>query len=211
MKTNKSSENPRYLLPFAGALAITLIMGVGITVLDVFQPKEPVLSMLAFIPGVTSIVALSAAGLSRAELYLHPLKASRPGLVALAATTLLLLPILGSSTGWIGWHWLPSLIYAPASGIAQEIYFRASLLPALERALHGKKTIAIFLHALIFVGYHFRTFRSLPSMPIAILVASVLFIAGCGWAWQVQRDRTVFWAIGQHSFFLILMSLFEWA
>ena len=212
MATIQSSDaNPPYLFSFAGALAVTLLMGVGITVLDVFQPAEPVLSILAFIPGGISIAALSASGLSRADLYLLPAKASRSGLVALAATTLLLLPILGSSTGWAGWHWLPGLIYAPASGIAQEMYFRASLLPALERALHGKKTIAIFLHAVIFVGYHFRAFRSLPSLPIAILVASVLFTAGCGWAWQVQRDRTVFWAIGQHSLFLMLMSMFEWA
>jgi len=103
------------------------------------------------------------------------------------------------------------LVYAPASGIAQEIYFRASLLPALERALHGNRNTAILLHAMIFVGYHFRTFRAVPSLSIGIVIALVLFIGGCGWAWQVQRDRTVVWAIGQHSLFLMLMSMFEWA
>jgi membrane protease YdiL (CAAX protease family) len=205
------SAPPRYLIPFVVALFITLIMGIAITVLDVLQPTEPVFSILAFIPGIISIAVLSASGLSRAELNLRLAWASLPGLVALAATTLLLLPILGSSTGWIGWQWLPGLVYAPASGIAQEIYFRASLLPALERVVHGKRVIAILLHAVIFVGYHYRTFRSVPSLPIAILVAVVLFTAGCGWAWQVQRDRTVFWAIVQHSLFLMLMSMFEWA
>ncbi len=185
-------------------------MGAGITVLDVLQPAEPVLSILAFIPGIISIAALSASGLSRTELYLRPAKVSLSGLAVLGAVTLLLLPILGSSTVWIGWHWLPGLVYAPASGIAQEIYFRASLLPALERTMRGKKTTALLLHAVIFVGYHFRTFRSVPSLTIVILIAIVLFIAGCGWAWQVQRDRTVVWAIGQHSLFLMLMSMFEW-
>jgi len=73
-------------------------MAVGITILDVMQPNEPALSILAFIPGVISIVALSASGLSRAELYLRFAKASLPGLVVLAAITLLLLPILGSSS-----------------------------------------------------------------------------------------------------------------
>lgn len=211
MTTTRSSGKRHRFLPFAGAFAITLLMGVCITVLDVLQPREPALSILAFIPGVTSIVALFASGMSRTELYLLPAKASVLGLVVLAATTLLLLPILISSSGWTGWHWLPGLVYAPASGIAQEIYFRASLLPSLERILHGKKVFAILLQSVIFVGYHFRTFRSVPSFSIAILVASVLFAAGCGWAWQVQKDRTVFWAIAQHSLFLMLMSMFEWA
>jgi hypothetical protein len=211
MTTIAAYANRRYLIPFGAALFITLIMGIALTVLDVLQPAEPVLSILAFIPGIISIAALSASGLSRAEIYLRFTWISLPGSLVLVATTVLLLPILASSTGWSGWHWLPGLVFAPASGIAQEIYFRGSLLPALERALHGKKSVAILLHTALFVGYHFRTFRSVPSIPIAILVAVVLFAAGCGWAWQVQRDRTVFWTIAQHSLFLMLMSTFEWA
>jgi membrane protease YdiL (CAAX protease family) len=211
MTTIAPSANRRYLLPSVVALLITLIMGVAITVLDVLQPTEPILSILAFIPGIISIAALSASGLSRAELNLRFTRISLPGLLVLAAITVLMLLILGSSTGWTGWHWLPGLVYAPASGIAQEIYFRGSLLPALERASRGKKVVAILLQSVLFVGYHFRTFRSVPSLPIAILVAAVLFTAGCGWAWQVQRDRTVFWTIAQHSLFLMLMSMFEWA
>lgn len=201
----------RFLLPPTTALAVTLLMGIAITVLDVLQPAEPTLSILAFLPGLISIAALSASGLNRSVLYLRVAKISLPGLAALLAATLLLLPILGSSTGWTGWHWLPGLVYAPASGIAQELYFRASLLPALERAVQGKRMLAILLHAVIFVGYHFRTFRALPSIPVAILVAFVLFAAGSSWAWQVQRDRTVVWAMSQHSLFLMLMSMFEWA
>jgi membrane-bound ClpP family serine protease len=87
-------ENPRHFFPFSGALVITLVMGAGITVLDVLQPAEPVLSILAFIPGIISIAALSASGLSRTELYLRPAKVSLFGLAVLGAVTLLLLPIL---------------------------------------------------------------------------------------------------------------------
>jgi hypothetical protein len=210
MTTIQSAPKPRYFPPFIGALAITLAMGVVITIIDVLQPAEPLLSILAFIPGLISIAALSASGLSLAKLNLHFRWISLPGLLVLVATTILLLPILGSSAGLTGWKWLPALVYAPASGIAQEIYFRGSLLSALEQALHGKKVAALLLHALVFVGYHFRTFRSVPSIPIAVLIAIVLFAAGCGWAWQVQKDRTVVWAIGQHSLFLMLMSMFEW-
>ena len=127
------------------------------------------------------------------------------------ATTLLLLPILASSTSFSGWDWLPALIYAPASGIAQELYFRSSLLPGLERIFGYKRTTALVTQASIFVGFHLRTFRALPSLAIALVVAVVLFLAGCGWGWQVQRDRTVYWAMLQHSLFLMLMSMFTWS
>jgi hypothetical protein len=207
----QSPQKPQHLFPFEVALVITLVMGMVITAIDVLQPAEPFLSILAFLPGVISITALLASGSSLADLNIRFRRILLPGLLALAATTILLLPILGSSIGWAGWNWLSGLVFAPASGIAQELYFRGSLLPALERALHGKKVAALLLHALIFVGYHFRTFRAASSSPIVILIAVVLFAAGCGWGWQVQKDRTVAWAMGQHSLFLILMSMFEWS
>ena len=123
------------------------------------------------------------------------------------AVTIIMLPILGSSTGFTGWQWLPALVYAPASGIAQELYFRASLLPALER-LSQKKSTALILHALVFIAFHLRTFLAIGAQPIAFVVVLVLFAAGYTWGWQVQRDRTVMWAMLQHSLFLVAMSMF---
>jgi hypothetical protein len=197
-------------IPFTAALVVTLTMAIMYTVLDNIQPREPVFSLLAFIPGTFSLLALARADLTRGEVNLRLARLSLPGLGALAATTLLLLPVLGSSTGWTGWHWLPALVYGPASGIAQELYFRASLLPGLEKAFPGRKTAALLLHSAIFVGFHFRTFQVLPSIGVAMLVAVVIFAGGCGWGWQVQRDRTVVWAIAQHCLFLMLMSMFAW-
>jgi hypothetical protein len=210
MASIATSKASQARLPFAVSLAVTLSMAVVYTVLDVIQPAEPLLSLLAFIPGVISIIMLLAAGLTRNELNLRLARLSLPGLGALAAVIILLLPILGSSSSWVGWQWLPALVYGPTSGIAQELYFRASLLPALERAFKGKKTLALFVHSAIFVGFHFRTFQALPSLPMALLVTVVLFLAGCAWGWQVQRDRTVVWSMLQHSLFLALMSMFDW-
>ncbi len=205
-----SSRVPQARFPFGAALVVTLLMGIAITVLDTLQPPEPALSILSFVPGIASLVALGAAGLTRTECNLRLRRLSLTGAGALAVTTLLMLPILGSSTSFIGWHWVPGLLIAPASGIAQELYFRASLLPAMERLLPGRRTTALLLHSAIFVGYHFRTFRSLPSVGFVALVAVVLFAAGCGWGWQVQKDRTVLWAMVQHSVFLMVMSMFDW-
>lgn len=201
---------PQNRVPFTAALIVTLAMGVAYTVLDTLQPPEPILSILAFIPGAISLITLFATGLSRVDANLRLARLSWPGAGVLAAVTIFMLPILGSSTSWIGWHWLPALVYAPASGIAQELYFRSALLPAVERMLPGRRPIALLLHSAIFVGFHYRTFRALPSVGIALIVATVLFTAGCGWGWQVQRDWTVVWAIVQHSLFLMLMSMFGW-
>jgi hypothetical protein len=192
------------------SVKVTLMMGVLYTWLDIIQLPEPINTILAFIPGSVSVLLLIIAGMKRAKLYLAPAWISKPGFGALAATTILLLPILSSSTTWLGWQWLPALVYAPASGVAQELYFRSALLPALERAVGNKKVLALTLHAILFTAYHFRTFQAIPTLPIAGVVFLVLFLAGCGWGWQVQRDRTVVWAMLQHSTFLVLMSMFEW-
>ena len=181
------------------------------TALDILQLPEALFALLAFIPGAASLIALAMAGLTRAELNLRLARISLAGFAALAATSILLLPVLGSSTTWIGWRWVAGLVYAPASGIAQELYFRSALLPGLERAFKRRGTVSLIAHAAIFVGFHVRTFLAISSLPPALIVALVLFLAGCGWGWQVQRDRTVVWAMLQHSLFLTLMSMFDWA
>jgi hypothetical protein len=211
MSSHTLNTSHRSLIPFPLAIVITLVMAAGYTLLDILQLTEPTQSLLAFIPGGISLLVLLGAGMSRFHLNLRLAPISKPGLIVLGATTLLLLPILGSNSGWTGWRWLPALAYAPASGIAQELYFRAALLPSLQRAVGGRKTIALLLHSVIFIGFHFRTFQAIPTPPLTALVALVLFLAGCGWGWQVQRDRTVVWAMLQHSLFLVVMSMFDWA
>jgi len=211
MKPRMYAKSAQHLIPFTFALVITLAMGLAYTVLDTFQFPEPIQSLLAFLPAAISLVALSAARLSRAELNLRLSAISRAGVIALAATTILLLPILGSSSAWIGWRWLPALVYAPASGVAQELYFRSALLSGLQKAFGGRKTIALITHSIIFIGFHFRTFQAIPSVSVVLVVAVVLFLAGFGWGWQVQRNRTIIWAMLQHSIFLMVMSMFEWS
>ena len=211
MITHVRSTSSQARIPFGTALAVTLAMAAVYTMLDVLELPEPVFALLAFIPGAISLIALRGAGLSRAELNLRLAWISLPSLAALTATSILLLPILGSSTVWLGWRWVAALVYAPASGIAQEMYYRSALLPGLEHAFNGHRTLSLFAHAAVFVGFHVRTFLAVPSLPLALVVAAVLFLAGCGWGWQVQRDRTMVWAMLQHSLFLMLMSMVDWA
>jgi sulfur-carrier protein len=74
------------------------------------------LPILAFIPGTFSLIALTAAGVSRAELNLRLARIALPGLGALVVTTLLLLPILGSSAAWVGCAGWPRSSMRPHRG-----------------------------------------------------------------------------------------------
>jgi hypothetical protein len=214
MRTSEKQHiNHRLRFPLWFSLIFILLMGAGYTVLDLLQPSEPLLTIFSFVPGAASFVALSATRHPQGtrSSYIRLRKLSIRGGVALGAATVLLLPILGSSSGFAGWRWIPALVYAPASGIAQELYFRASLLPVLESAVTSNPIYAVSLHSFVFVVFHLRTFFSIPSLPILLLVIVVLFSAGCAWGYEVQKDRTVVWAMVQHSVFLVVMSMFAWA
>jgi len=205
--TAESVAFPRWL-----ATAIVLLMGAGYTLLDALQPSELIYTILSFIIGLLSftVIILARLHLDVTESYLIPRRLSLRGGIALVVVAVCLLPILLSTSGKVGWHWIPALVYAPASGIAQELYFRASLLPAMEGLLQKRSFAAIGLHSLVFVAFHLRTFLSIGPNPIVAVVAIVLFVAGFAWGYQVQRDRTIVWAVALHSTFLVVMSMFKW-
>jgi membrane protease YdiL (CAAX protease family) len=212
----KSTDETPSAVPFAIprwlAIAIVLLMGAAYTLLDVLQPSEPIYTILSFMPGLLSftVIILGRLHPNVIESYLIPRKLSLRGGIALVVVALCLLPILLSPSGKVGWHWIPALVYAPASGIAQELYFRASLLPAMEGLLQKKKFAAIGLHSLVFVAFHLRTFLSIGPNSIMAAVVIVLFVAGFAWGYHAQRDRTTIWAIALHSSFLVIMSMFKW-
>jgi len=192
-------------------VALTFAMAVVYTTLDVMQPREPVLSLLALAPGVVACASLLAAGVSPSDLRLRLAWPSFTGAAVLAGVTMLMVPVLASSTGYTGWRWVPALVYAPASGIAQELFFRSALLAALEHLVPHRPGVALVSQSAVFVAFHLRTLLSVSSLPIAFLVAAVILLGGCGWGWQVQRDRTIVWAIALHGLMLVAMSMFGWS
>jgi membrane protease YdiL (CAAX protease family) len=189
------------------ALAAVLLLGATYTVLNTIAPEGPLARLLAFAPGLLAIVTLILAGLTTGQCYLRWASLSRQGLMVLTAMFLLLIPILFSGQ-WLGWDWQAILLYAPAGAIAQELFFRAALLPALLHTFKGRVSLAIALQAALFVTWHWRTFVAAPTIGADLAILVVLFLAGLGWGWQVQRDKTILWAVLQHTFFLMLMSLF---
>jgi membrane protease YdiL (CAAX protease family) len=197
-------------LSAVAALAAVAVLHVAYTVLEFAQPGEPLYAIFGLAIACVGVAVLRAAGLSREQLRLRRAPLSRVGAGMLAAATLLLLPILGSNSGFLGWRWLPAVVYAPASGITQELFFRGTLLPGLERMMPSRPGTALLIHCALFVAWHLRTFTFVASLPLAFLVATVLFLAGLAWGRQVQHDGTILWSAAQHSLFLVVMSLFDW-
>ena len=186
------------------AVALVVLLLLPYTWYFAVDPDGFAGAVLELVPGVVGVGLLLAAGLRRGDCFLRLGRPSRSGLVALAAVTLLLLPILASGS-WAGWSWAGVLFYAPLGGVAQELYFRASLLPALLLAV-DRAPVALALHAVLFMLWHLRTMLEMPR-PLALVTAAVLSAAGLGWGWQTMRDRTVVWAMVQHTSFLMPMTL----
>jgi len=170
--------------------------------------SEPWSAIAGFVPGAIGVFVLIAAGFTREQLFLRIASLSRRGLVVLAGIFLLALAVVLPFGRWQGWNWLAALVYAPASGISQELFFRAVLLPTFLLAFKRQSRLALILHSLLFGFWHIGPlFLGAPIWAV-IAVMLVPFICGIGWGWQVQRDRTVLWAMLQHSLIWVIAGQF---
>jgi membrane protease YdiL (CAAX protease family) len=129
--------------------------------------------------------------------------ASRQGARVLLALSIYV-PIALVAVGGHPWNWIASLIYAPASAIAQELYFRAALLSSLIQLNPKRPVVAVLLQALLFALWHARAFEVVSIAP-ALAVLAAVFIAGALWGWQVRHDRTVIYAAVEHTLFLAIV------
>lgn len=194
-----------------GAIAvIILLLWIVYTAIYTFAPGGMLSAGLDLIPGIAGIIVLTTgAGFKIQECYLKPARISLQGLVLLLLFLLALIPIL--LTGhWVGWDWKAGLLYAPASGIAQELFFRASLLPFTMKVFRNNRLHGVLAHSALFVAWHMPIAFMKAPLSGAIGIILVTFGGGIVWGWQVQRDKTVCWAMGQHILYLMLMSLFVW-
>jgi membrane protease YdiL (CAAX protease family) len=156
-------------------------------------------AILGFVPGVIGIIVLTATGLRREQLFLRMAPLSLRGLAVLIGIFAFALAAIVPFGKWQGWNWMAALVFAPASGISQELFFRATLLPAVLLVLKRRTRIAIVLHSLLFSLWHIGPFFVGAPIWAALAVMFVPFLSGIGWGWQVQHDRTVLWAAIQHT------------
>ncbi len=199
----------RQLLTAQSALLGVLVIWVAYTILYTLHPGDALSAILEFAPGVLAVGVLGAAGFSARDCFLQRGPLSRTGLLWLAAT-LIFMPLMWLTGQWTGWAGAAALIYAVASGISQELFFRAALLPVLLDVLKGRPWLAISLQARLFAAWHLPKAAMTAPLGGAIAVGMVTFVSGLLWAKQVQRDRTVFWMMGFHSILLIVNTFFTW-
>jgi len=192
------------------ATGIILVLWAIYTVVYTLPLDDALSAALEIIPGVLGLTVLTMGiGFKPGECYLRLGPISKKGLALLMSFFIVLIPILLTGR-WVGWNWTAGLIYAPASGIAQELFFRASLLPITIRLFERSRLLAVAVQSALFAIWHVPLAFTTAPLTGAIAVVIVTFIGGMVWGWQVQHDRTVYWAMCQHIVYLILMSLFVW-
>ncbi|MDL1943602.1 CPBP family intramembrane metalloprotease [Chloroflexi bacterium CFX2] len=196
-------------LTLRSATWIILLLWLVYTILYTLHPSDAPAVFLEFVPGVLAVAALLAAGISRQECYLRIAPISRTGL-KLLAVSFLFVPIILLTGHWRGWNGPSVLVYALASGISQELFFRAALLPLLLAKFKSKPFLAISIHSLFFALWHAPKAYMTAPLGGLIGVVAVTFINGLLWARQVERDRTVVWLMGYHSILLFINSFFTW-
>jgi membrane protease YdiL (CAAX protease family) len=102
------------------------------------------------------------------------------------------------------WSWVAGLLYAPASALGQELYFRGALLALLGRLSPARPGRTVALQALAFAVWHVRAFRVVAPGP-ALLVVGGTLIAGVVWGWQTHHDGTLLYALAEHTAFLVVV------
>jgi membrane protease YdiL (CAAX protease family) len=204
-----ASVGRRVQIGRGAAVGIVLSLWLVYTVLQtlsvVYKVSEIWSAIVDFVPGLLAVGVLLAAGLSREDCYLRVRRLSWVGLAVLAAIAVFALAAVLPFGAWQGWNWLAALVYAPADGIAQELFFRSALLPAMQLALKRERPwLALLLHALLFGLWHIAPlFVGAPLWAVAAVML-VPFLCGIGWGWQVRHDRTVVWAMVQHSLIWVI-------
>lgn len=191
-------------------LVLILVLWLVYTLLFVLYLPEPFASLLGFLPGLLGVGMLVRAGYSTGECYLSLRRPSRAGVLLLTLLTLAMLPVALTglqAVGWANLDWMQLLVFAPASGIAQELYFRAALLPALKKVF--SRRLALLTSSGLFALFHLGMLRVAPFWAV-LSALGLTFGVGFGWGWQVHRDHTVLWAMVHHALLQMILRLFAW-
>jgi membrane protease YdiL (CAAX protease family) len=189
-------------LSFTVAARCVVALWLPYAALNTVFPSAAFTYTLGLAIAACALAALRLAGLSWPDLFVRLAWPSRAGGVLLLALLLFIPAALLAGRGQ-SWRPLEALVYAPLSGIGQELYFRSALLPVLLRRYPARPWLALALQALAFALWHARAFRVVPPAQ-AIVALLLLFAAGLLWGWQVRHDRTVLYAAAQHTLFLIV-------
>jgi membrane protease YdiL (CAAX protease family) len=190
------------------AASLVILFWLGYTTLQTLfvagRITEAVMSVFGFIPGLAGIAILTTAGFSKEQLYLRIAPLSWKGFAILAGIFIFGLAVVLPFGEWQGWNWLAALVYAPASGISQELFFRSVLFPTFLGLLKQRPALALGLHSVLFGLWHIGPLFIGAPLWAVFAVMFVPLVCGIGWGWQVQHDNTVVWAMLQHTLIWVI-------
>jgi membrane protease YdiL (CAAX protease family) len=187
---------------------IVLLLWAGYTTFQTLgvmgRLSEDISAALGFIPGVLGVTILLSVGFKREDCFLVFNPISGKGFAILAVVFAFALSSMLPVMVWQGWSWKAALILAPAGGIAQELFFRSTLLPTLRHLFRRSDKFALIIHSVLFGFWHIGPLFVGAPVWAVIAVMAVPFLSGIGWGWQVVNDRTVIWAMVQHSLIWVI-------
>jgi membrane protease YdiL (CAAX protease family) len=190
------------------AISLVLLLWLAYTTLQTLFvlgfANEAWSAVLGFVPGFLGVGILLLAGSSFQDCFLRFSRLSWSGFAVLAGIFIFAMAAVLPFSAWVGWSWTAALIYAPASGISQELFFRSSLLPAMRTTFPKRPSLALVLHSAFFGLWHIGPLFLGAPLWAVLAVMFVPFVSGIGWGWQVERDGTVAWAMLQHSLFWVI-------
>ena len=196
--------------PRAHALAVggVILLWLGYATLQTLSTLgilgEGLYAAISFLPGVLGVGLLLWSGHSPAACFLQVRRPSWAGLAMLAGVMLFALAAILPAGTWQGWDWTAALVYAPASGVSQELFFRAALLPAMLAVWKRRPALGVVAHTVLFGLWHIGPLFLGAPLWAVFAVMAVPAVSGLGWAWAVRRDRTVLWAMVQHTLIWVI-------
>jgi membrane protease YdiL (CAAX protease family) len=186
----------------AGRAWLVLALWLPYAVLNTLFPGPLLAYGLGLLLALLALVVLVLGGVPLRDCFLRPGRLSWQSGVLLLALSIFIPAVLLLGRGQ-PFRLLDDLVYAPASALGQELFFRSALLIALQRLARGNLTAALALQAGCFALWHARAFTVVAVAP-ALGVLVVTFVAGLLWGLVVVRDRTLLYAAAQHMLFLIV-------
>jgi hypothetical protein len=190
-------------LPFPVAAGFVIALAVPYTALNTLFPGPMPTYALGLVIAALGLGVLWLAGMPPGACFVRLAPLSRRGAWVLIGLSLYM-PAVALAGVSHPWHWVDGLVYAPASALGQELYFRGALLATLSQLSPARPWLAVVLQALTFAVWHLRAFR-VVSPGLALLVLGGTLIAGALWGWQTRRDGTLLYACVEHAAFLIVV------
>jgi membrane protease YdiL (CAAX protease family) len=199
---NETPVHGRLLLPKTLTAWVVIALWLPYVALNAIFPGPQLTYALGLALAALGLALLGLGGVPLRDCFVRLAPLSRQG--ALLLVLMVVLPVALLAGRLQPWRPLDDVVYAPASALAQELYFRAGLLVALAIVCRGRKRITLVLQSALFGLWHIRAFAAVPLVPATGIILATTG-AGLLWGLQVQRDRTMVYAAAQHALFLALL------